>query len=591
MWLKLKDGEEIQSQGFHSRELADGSLCLIWARGYFFDASGQMHKDEEIVDWLASTLDDRPLGTWIPAMNGCFSIVVVRDIPVSVEIGVDRFGLYPIYYCQSANDLVLGEDFWQVAEHVTAIEYDFTAVASMLLLGYVSGYRTLLDGVRELEQASTHNFSFTEDHWHVDSKRYWQMSYRHDNYGTSRSWRAELTEVLSSIFSRYAQAALERGWHVRIPLSGGKDSRLIAAMYRQSGLPVWAFSYGPAEDVETQIAEKVADFLQIPLDVTIITDSSVINSELIHLMTRRVGMQTRFTGGLGAQLSLCSYSDNDLYVPGHSGGLVSGNQLSRGGLAVRSRQQAIRHLMNAHLLPLFDDTLKVIFGQGWRPELKQEIVTEPWVFNPDDPNGSLDRWDCENRQRRLILSEMRTYAVFGNWMLPFYDYVLFDFFRGVPLRLRYQEPLYIESLGQGVFTDELAPLARIPLAGYGDLRTAYLSWRDRALMLNQSKALSEWVLRRATASKRREHEKSVGQRPQSPTGADPIDWWWYQSASFRQTVSRFLETWDGMGGIIDVTGLRSVLSSPQPRLFVRFAIPALLTMRTFQTLVGTRHET
>jgi hypothetical protein len=544
-----------------------------------------MRLDDEIVEWLAATLDSKRLHQFVPEMNGCFSAAVVRQQPFSVEVAVGRFGTYPIYCHKSEDSFVISDNFWEAAKHVEPKAYDFDAIASMILLGYVSGYRTLLRHITELEQASTHSFTITDGALHLEKNRYWRMEYKAKHGIDARTWQAELASTLESVFSRHAQAAQERSWRVFIPLSGGKDSRLIAALYRQNGTAVQAFSYGPSDNPETRIAHEVAEKLQIPLDVTAVDDPSVIDYRLIRLLTHRVGMCTRFTAGLGAQLSLKDHTPTNVFVPGHTGDLVTGGQIRRGALAVRSKGHALRYLLDSQLLPISDDTATAIFGQSWDDSLRENVLADSLTFDPDDPDGSIDRWDCENRQRRLILSELRTYETFGRWMLPFYDHELYDFYAAVPLHLRYLQRLYIDTLTRHVYTDELSHLAEIPLAGSGVMQSPSLAWRDRALLLDRFGALSEWILRRASISKKREHRCSVGRYSTEPSGPDPFDLWWHQYPSFPKRVFDLLESWDGMGGVINTEKLLYMLAQPQPRLFIQFVVPSLLTLRAFQEIV------
>ena len=577
--------ENLQQDGFSNRVLEDGRACLLWARGYFFDSYGHMRLDDEIVDWLAAQLVANLLPDLVPGMNGCFSVIVVWPEARIAEVGTDRFGTIPVYYHIGNRDLVISDSFWKVASQLSSVEYDPDAVLSMVLLGYVAGYGTLPKGITELPQAATHHFSFVDGVPELASQRYWMLSYRIGPQRKREVWRDALAQTLDSILKRHAQAILARGWDVHVPLSGGKDSRLLVGMFSRNGVPVQAFSYGSSSNAESQCASQVADALGVPFHFVPVDDPSCLEPSLIQTMTRRVGMLARFTAGLGGQLSLVAFSAQDVYVQGHTGDLVTGGQLRRGGLLVRSEAQAVRHLIDIHSLPVFDHMAAALCPGTWEAGSRVKVISSDWHFDADDPTGSIDRWDCENRQRRLVLSELRTYEQFARWMLPFYDYDLFDFFAAVPLRLRYQQRLYIDTLVHNMFVDDLAALAQISIAYKGSLQLPILSWRDWVLMRIPPGIVDEWILRRATDSKRREHLNSIGARSSEPSGPDPLDHWWYEHPSFRRFVIEKLSDWDGMHGIIDVRALADVLQRPLPRLFIQFTVPALLTLCAFQQIV------
>ena len=93
-------------------------------------------------------------------MNGGFSVMVVWPETKTVEVGIDRFGTVPVYYSLHDDCLIASDDFWQVVSRLVYVAYDSDAVLSMVLLGYITGYRTLLSDVKEFAQAATHHLSF-----------------------------------------------------------------------------------------------------------------------------------------------------------------------------------------------------------------------------------------------------------------------------------------------------------------------------------------------------------------------------------------------------------------------------------------------
>lgn len=574
--------------GLNKRILKDGRTCLLWAKGYFFDASGHMRFADEILDWLDTQLGTYQLSDIVPGMNGCFSVIVVWPEAKVIEAANDRFGTIPIYYHINDKKLVMSDNFWETARGVSSVKYDPDAVMSMVLLGYVTGYQTLLKGIKELPQAATHSFSFVGDDLKLVSQRYWMFSYHLALRGNLKVWREQLALIVQSIFYRYSQAILERGWDPHIPLSGGKDSRLLVGMFRQNKVPIWAFSYGPPGNIETQYASQVAAALGIPFRFEPVNGPFCLTPSLIQTMTTRIGAYARFTAGLGGELSRTAFDNSTVYIPGHTGDFVTGGHLRRGGLLVCSETQAIRHLIDIHLLPVFDEMTSILFHKNWNTGIRAKVISNCWHFDTADPTGSIDRWDCENRQRRLIISELRTYEQSGHWMLPFYDYNLFDFFAKVPIELRYQQSLYIDTLVHNIFINDLAFLAEIPIAHQGILHQPTLSWRDWVLIRKPVAVFDDWILKRATDTKRREHLQSICGRSTEPSGPDPIDHWWYDYPAFRQSLIDTFNDWDGMSGIIDVDVLLKILQQPLPRLFVQFIIPAFLTLYYFQKI--TAHE-
>jgi asparagine synthase (glutamine-hydrolysing) len=515
-------------------------------------------------------------------MNGCFSLVVVRGKSLTVEVGIDRFGTCPVYCHKSNQGLLISDDFWEVASRLGSLVYDVGAVQSMALLGFVTGYRTLIEGITELPQGATHRFSLAGEVL-ATSKRYWALAYGPEQKLDLEAWQDALDEVLESIFVRHTQAILARGWKAHVPLSGGKDSRLVAGMLLRHGVRANAFSYGAPGNQDSERARQVAEALGLRHCFVQIEGPSCLSGPLVHAMVRRVGMRTRFTVGLGAQLSLREFSDQDVYLPGHPANDVTGD-LKRGALLARTEAHTIQHLLDGFLL-CEPEAINLLFPDARADQVGEALITTHWKFDVHDPAGSIDRWNMHNSERRKMLSEISTYEQFGHWLLPFCDHDLSDFFARVPIELRYQQRLYIQALLHRVFRRDLAALAKIPMAHEGILRVPATTWEDRFCLWNPSGLFSDWLLARATATKRRERQQSIGALSPEPLGPDPVDHWWYQDPAFRQSVVDTFRDWDGMKGIVDARALVRVLQEPLPRLFTQFAVPALLTLCYFQQIV------
>ncbi len=302
-------------------------------------------------------------------------------------------------------------------------------------------------------------------------------------------------------------------------------------------------------------------------------------------MTKRVGMKARFTVGLGGQLSLLDSKKCDVFLPGHSLDTLTGGRLNRYILRARIKSHASQHLINMHGLLVLEEMGAELIPEHWSVENREELILGNWQFSSDDPFGSIDRWNFENRQRRLILSELRTYEEFGRWMLPFYDYDLFDFFERVPLELRYQQRLLIDTLVYNIFIDDLLPLAQIPIANKGLLQSIAPSWQDWLLIKMPATVIDNLILKRYVQSKHNEHLASIGARSPIPSGPDPLDYWWYDDSSFRSSFIKLFQHWDGLHGLIDVSALLNMLQKPLPSLFIQFSLPAILTLCYFQQAV------
>jgi hypothetical protein len=370
-----------------------------------------------------------------------------------------------------------------------------------------------------------------------------------------------------------------------IPLSGGQDSRLELGMLHKYGVDLQAFSYGPPDNEESATASKVANALGIPFRLVSVVSPDYLTPDFVRLMTSRVGMRTRFTAGVGAQLSLSGYSPTRVYLPGHPGGLVPDSPPSDVAFLVRTEAQAVAQLVTNQLLPVSDSMGRRLFPGTWGPETKKEVIRANWDYDPDDPFGSMHRWEYNNTLCKLTLSELRTYEQFGPWLLPFCDYEFADFFRAVPPRLRYHYRLYADTLARILLTGELDVLRQIPIAYRDKLEMYRLTAREWVCLNLPKGPIGDWLLARADRSKLREQQRSIDELPKRFSGADPFDQWWLTDPGFRARTIDTLRDWDGMRGIVDVRSLVGLLGQPLPRLFIRLGIATFMTFQAFQGLV------
>jgi hypothetical protein len=576
------------ARGLAAHVLANGRPCSIWANGYLFDRGGKLLSGDEIDGWLAHQLESRSLTELLPGMNGGFAVVVLWHDTSELEVGTDRYGTVPVYYSTIGHELLISDDFWEIARQLRAPTYDPDAVLSMVLMGYVTGSRTMLNEIREFPYASAGRFSPREGGGHVYSAaRYWKnISLQAPGGWSYLQWRKELARILESVFSRYAQEIRRHGWTAHVSLSSGLDSRLVIGLLARYGVPLQALSYGPPGNEESGLAGQVASALHVPFRFVPIDGPAYLTRAMLDTMTRRVGMHARFTAGVAAELSLHGYDPLGLHLTGHPGNMPTGDAIARGARLPRTQAQAIQQLVNNYALPVFDDVARALSPGTWTPESRAQLASADWRFDAGDPIASMDDWGWRFHFRRLIMGEVRCYASHGKWMLPFCDHELVDFFASVPFSYRFGRRIHIDGLLNEVFVDDLAALAKIPIAGKGVPAVPRTAWRDQVLNHLPRSPVGDWVLRRATRSKRAEHIRTIGVRPSSPAGAEPFAYWWYEIPGFRQFVLDVFDGWGGLNGLLDTRALRETLEGPMPRYFIRLCVPALLTLRSFEDVLA-----
>ena len=163
---------------------------------------------------------------------------------------------------------------------------------------------------------------------------------------------------------------------------------------------------------------------------------------------------TRFTCGVGARHLDCR--PNEILVPGHTGDFISGGHLPPQVGLVTARPELIRFLHMRHFQYAGSDEIaNRVMGDSIDDRRWESLAETTSEFDEhEDMLGLIDRWNVENRQRRLILMELRAYESRAPWLLPFYDYGLVDFYRRVPHKLRLGQYLYVKSALARMFSGQ-----------------------------------------------------------------------------------------------------------------------------------------
>ena len=287
-----------------------------------------------------------------------------------------------------------------------------------------------------------------------------------------------------------------------------------------------------ATDPEVAVASEIAQAMGLDHRVVPI-DKSYFNADFLARSVREVGMTTRFTCGTGARHLSCGAGD--VLVPGHTGDFISGGHLPPHVGLVRNRSQLQRFLDLRHFrYPLSDRILKQVLRTDPRLRFDGLAETTAGFDMAEDMFGLIDRWNVENRQRRLILMELRAYETVAPWILPFYDYELVDFFSRVPHELRLGQFLYVKTALDRIFTGRAADLGTIRRVGkpLQAERSTYDRSRTFARLPGVlcTPALAAWPLARAFRERLR--------KPVPATlGPDPILHWFRTEPDVRDFLT------------------------------------------------------
>ncbi len=188
----------------------------------------------------------------LPELSGPFLLVVADEN--STILATDKIGTRPCYY-STVHGFLFGSELKSLVTQLHDPRVDERAVSDMLHMGYVFGRKTLVSDIRSLRPASYLRY----ENGNVETKRYWQPDF---GIASPEGYVDEAVRRYRRVVSNVADTV---DGQTGVWLSGGLDSRTLAAALKDEIGPIQTFTYDNSATQEDRIgAERVAKSLELP---------------------------------------------------------------------------------------------------------------------------------------------------------------------------------------------------------------------------------------------------------------------------------------------------------------------------------------
>ena len=186
-------------------------------------------------------------------LRGMFSFAIWDEKREMLFIARDRLGIKPLFYFHKNALFVFASEIKAVLQHPEiAREICPHALDCYITFGYIPAPLTLFRDIYKLLPASV--LSFKESS--VLIKRYWELDYTGELYGTEEEMAGHLLNELKESVKYHRISDVPIG----VFLSGGMDSSTITALVaEETGKPIETFSLGFGKDDELDYAKSVAE--------------------------------------------------------------------------------------------------------------------------------------------------------------------------------------------------------------------------------------------------------------------------------------------------------------------------------------------
>lgn len=435
------------------QKIADESCCChtkgcVMIKGEFQDT---ISSAKQVIDRFSGVSLVDGVESVLSAFAGDFAFILeTQNFILAV---VDKIRSYPLFYTRTAAGYLVANSARLLRETLSIKSCDEEAVREFQMTGYVTGRRTLAEGIKQVQPGE---FLWIDKATLSAQTRIYKSFYvKEKEERPETEWLDEFDAVNERTF-REVIDSLE-GRPVWIPLSGGLDSRLVAAMLVSLGHEnVKTFSYGLPGNYQARVAELVAEKLGLKWLFIPFTHEWARP----RFADSRRKEYFRYADGLNSVPFMAEYFsllhlqekgliDKDaVIINGQSGDFVSGGHIPAGLPSVSGNWQ--RFLLDAVIdkhYSLWTD-LKTEENLHFAEKLLLHHFArfdEP--AGPQDVADLFEHWECMERQSKHVVNGQRAFEFFGfGWRIPLWSDRYFDFWKKVPWQYKFDQSLYKKYL-------------------------------------------------------------------------------------------------------------------------------------------------
>lgn len=386
-------------------------------------------------------------------VNGCFVVGIWDARDQSLTLINDRMGVHYLYYFVTANRLVFGPEMKALlCDPTIRRTVDASAVADFFSFGCILGSKSFVSDIKLMSPGSILRYKDGR----LSSHTYWDLPFHEDP--AKRSTR-DYVEELHQIMDRVIERQTDRVPRCGIALSGGLDSRIVAAYVSRRLNSVSTFTFGDPTTDEAKLAERVARIIgsqHHPVRYSL-EDFTDAFQKMVWLNEGLINTSEHYH--LGKALG----KDVDAAFCGSGGDEISGRLLTKAicrakdlGVVKRTifSNYSRRVLPGNNLAELFSESYgKMLNGQA-RGNFEASFSTIRTRVPANFYQHHFMRTKLW-REHSRINDMARLYV---RYRYPYFDYELIDFFLKLPPEMRLHERVY-----RGVLIQKFPKLADLPL--------------------------------------------------------------------------------------------------------------------------------
>jgi asparagine synthase (glutamine-hydrolysing) len=414
------------------------SLNNVHCKGCFFDNNDQLYEGVNMPQFFKDVFSFNDFVERLKKCNGIFSVIINHQD--SYWLAVDRNISFPLFYSKVEGIYFVSDDPENLISRRTVNRIDPFQQTLFKAFGHTFGNKTLINDIYQVgcaEAICLDSNELKQIHFHSFSvQRFQDLGYEKLKEAGKNIFDQALSRLVNSLNGRTAV----------VPLSGGYDSRFIAAGLKRMGYTnVVCYTYGKRENnPEWRISKKVAGTLGFKW-IFVEYSTEFIQK---YICSKEFEPYIHFVGHYSSLFFLQEYfavrylNENNLvpedavFLPGHSGDLIGGSQLVK----VFEKELSF-HDLSEHFIAQksYYSTLK----KTEKKQLKNELDLW-WAGKRDYYAASVfEEIDIQEKISKVIFNSALIFDFFGyEKRFPYWDVPLLDFFLSVPMEHRELKKLY-----------------------------------------------------------------------------------------------------------------------------------------------------
>tara|TARA_Y100001970_G_scaffold263530_1_gene349072 strand:- start:3802 stop:5484 length:1683 start_codon:yes stop_codon:yes gene_type:complete len=384
-----------------------------------------------------------------------FGIIIISKKWILAAVDCAR--TIPIFWKKINNNLILSPQARNIANKYQS-KVDENQLIAFQMSGYTIDEGTLWQGINNINPGYYLFYS-------IESNLYLKKYYFYEPWEFKTQpydkFKEELKIKIKELLEKLVKKA--NGRTIAIPLSAGLDSRLVASGLKDLNyVNVKCYSYGLKNNYESRASKIIAKTLGYDWEFVEINQNQAkeyfASLEYKNFISKTVdGCATTTIQGLLALDVLLKrrfLKKEDIIVNGNSGDFITGGHIPH-------IENIPKKITNINLF--LNDLIEKHFDKHYslwnslKSEKNKKVIKELLLkqlkkssYNISDNfmiEGIFEFLEYENRQAKFVNNCQRLFEAYGfNWCLPLWDKSFMTFWSSVPLKYKFNQKLYKETL-------------------------------------------------------------------------------------------------------------------------------------------------